>query len=58
MGSPSLFQAAGADPRNHTGEDRDPETRLIPLVLDVALGRREAITIFGSGYGTPGGICT
>ena len=51
------FNAAGADPDGEIGEDHDPETHLIPLVLDAALGRREAITIFGDDYDTPDGSC-
>lgn len=51
------FNAAGADPDNEIGEDHDPETHLIPLVLDVALGRRPDITIFGTDYDTPDGTC-
>jgi UDP-arabinose 4-epimerase len=51
------FNAAGADPDGEIGEDHDPETHLIPLVLDAALGRREAVTIFGNDYDTPDGSC-
>ncbi len=51
------FNAAGADPGGETGEDHTPETHLIPLVLDAALGRREAITINGGDYDTPDGTC-
>lgn len=51
------FNAAGADPDGEIGEDHEPETHLIPLVLDVALGRREAITIFGTDYATADGTC-
>lgn len=39
------------------GEDHDPETHLVPLVLQAAMGRREAITIFGDDYPTPDGTC-
>ncbi|MEL6226585.1 MAG: NAD-dependent epimerase/dehydratase family protein, partial [Pseudomonadota bacterium] len=39
------------------GEDHDPETHLIPLVLQVALGQRENISIFGTDYDTPDGTC-
>lgn len=49
------FNAAGGTPER--GEDHDPETHLIPLVLDVALGRREHITVFGDDYPTPDGTC-
>jgi UDP-glucose 4-epimerase len=44
------FNAAGADPDGEIGEGHDPETHLIPLVLDAALGRRETITMFGGDY--------
>ena len=51
------FNAAGADPDGEIGEAHDPETHLIPLVLDAAAGRRSAITIFGDDYDTPDGTC-
>jgi UDP-glucose 4-epimerase len=51
------FNAAGADPDNEIGENHDPETHLIPLVLDAALGRRKNVSIFGAGYPTPDGTC-
>lgn len=50
------FNAAGAVSPD-LGEDHDPETHLIPLVLQVALGQREKITIFGDDYDTPDGTC-
>ncbi len=49
------FNACGASAER--GEDHDPETHLIPLVLDVALGQREKIAIFGDDYDTPDGSC-
>ncbi len=49
------FNVAGALP--HRGEAHEPETHLIPLILDVALGRREKIFIFGEDYPTPDGTC-
>jgi UDP-glucose 4-epimerase len=49
------FNACGAS--EERGEDHDPETHLIPLVLQVALGQREKITIFGGDYDTPDGTC-
>ena len=49
------FNACGAT--EERGEDHDPETHLIPLVLEVALGQREKITIFGNDYPTPDGTC-
>lgn len=51
------FNAAGADPDTETGEDHDPETHLIPLVLDAASGRRSNIAVFGDDYDTPDGTC-
>jgi UDP-glucose 4-epimerase len=51
------FNAAGASPSGERGEDHDPETHLIPLVLQVALGQREKITIFGGDYPTHDGTC-
>jgi UDP-glucose 4-epimerase len=51
------FNAAGCSPDGDLGEDHDPETHLIPLVLQVALGQREKITIFGNDYPTPDGTC-
>ncbi|MCK9150792.1 UDP-glucose 4-epimerase GalE [Methanobacterium alcaliphilum] len=51
------FNAAGADPEAEIGEWHDPETHLIPLVLDAASGRRDAINIFGTDYPTKDGTC-
>lgn len=51
------FNAAGADPAAEIGEWHDPETHLIPLVLDVACGRRDVIQIFGTDYSTRDGTC-
>lgn len=51
------FNAAGADPAGSLGEDHDPETHLIPLVIDAALGRRPPITVFGTDYPTLDGTC-
>jgi UDP-glucose 4-epimerase len=51
------FNAAGADPDGDIGEWHEPETHLIPLVLDVAAGKREYIQIFGTDYETPDGTC-
>jgi UDP-arabinose 4-epimerase len=49
------FNAAGADPDGEIGEEHDPETHLIPLVLQTALGQRAAVDIFGTDYPTPDG---
>jgi UDP-glucose 4-epimerase len=51
------FNASGASADSPIGEDHDPETHLIPLVLQVALGQRENIKIFGDDYPTPDGTC-
>ena len=51
------FNAAGADPEGDLGEAHDPETHLIPLVLETALGRRPHIAVFGTDYPTPDGTC-
>ena len=51
------FNAAGASPDGTIGEDHDPETHLIPLVLQVALGQRPSIKVFGTDYPTPDGTC-
>jgi UDP-glucose 4-epimerase len=51
------FNASGASPTGHRGEDHKPETHLIPLVLQVALGQRERIIIFGDDYPTRDGTC-
>ncbi len=51
------FNAAGAHPDLPLFEDHDPETHLIPLALDCALGRRPAMQVFGEDYPTPDGTC-
>jgi UDP-glucose-4-epimerase GalE len=51
------FNAAGADPDAEIGEDHDPETHLLPLVLDVALGSRNRLEIYGTDYDTSDGTC-
>ena len=51
------FNAAGADPEGEIGEDHDPETHLIPLVLKAAAGERPNVTIYGTDYDTPDGTC-
>lgn len=49
------FNAAGADPDGEIGEDHEPETHLIPLAIEAALGKREQLHIFGTDYPTPDG---
>lgn len=51
------FNAAGADPQGELGERHEPETHLIPLVLQAASGRRSHISVFGQDYDTPDGTC-
>jgi UDP-glucose 4-epimerase len=51
------FNAAGAHPSGKIGEDHSPESHLIPIVLQVVLGKREYISIYGDDYPTPDGTC-
>ncbi|GBQ89377.1 UDP-glucose 4-epimerase GalE [Asaia krungthepensis] len=51
------FNAAGADVAGRAGEDHRPETHLIPIVIDAALGRRPALQVFGTDYPTHDGSC-
>jgi UDP-glucose 4-epimerase len=51
------FNAAGAHPQGLLGERHDPETHLIPLVLQAISGRRESVTVYGRDYETPDGTC-
>jgi UDP-glucose-4-epimerase GalE len=51
------FNASGAAADGSIGEDHDPETHLIPLILQVALGQREYVELFGTDYPTPDGSC-
>ena len=51
------FNAAGADPDSEIGELHQPETHLIPLVLDAAIGARDSISVFGTDYPTEDGTC-
>ena len=51
------FNAAGASEDGDIGEDHSPESHLIPLVLQVALGKRASISVFGTDYPTPDGTC-
>ena len=52
-----FFNAAGADPQGRYGEAHSPETHLIPLAIDAALGRRPPLTLYGADYATPDGTC-
>jgi UDP-glucose 4-epimerase len=51
------FNASGAAADGTIGEDHDPETHLIPIILQVALGQREHVDVFGTDYATPDGTC-
>ena len=51
------FNVAGADPEGEVGEFHQPETHLIPLMLDAIAGKRGALTVFGTDYETPDGTC-
>jgi len=51
------FNVAGSSFDGEIGEDHDPETHLIPVILQAALGRREKVTVFGDDYPTPDGTC-
>ncbi len=51
------FNAAGADPEGEIGESHSPETHLIPIVLEAALGKREKVFVFGNDYDTEDGTC-
>lgn len=51
------FNAAGAHPSSEIGEAHNPESHLIPIILQVALGQRDTVTINGTSYATPDGTC-
>lgn len=51
------FNVAGSDPETEVGEFHQPETHLIPLMLDAVAGKRDALTVFGTDYDTPDGTC-
>ncbi len=51
------FNAAGADEKGDIGEDHDPESHLIPIIFQVAMGKREKLTVYGKDYKTPDGTC-
>jgi UDP-glucose 4-epimerase len=52
------FNVAGADPDGEIGEDHDPETHLIPLVIGAAQGRRPPVQIYGTDYATADGTAS
>ena len=51
------FNASGCDPEGQLGEDHDPETHLIPVVLQAVQGKRQNVVVFGTDYPTPDGTC-
>lgn len=51
------FNAAGADPNGLIGEDHDPETHLVPVAIQAAMGLRSSLKVFGTDYDTPDGTC-
>lgn len=51
------FNAAGAHPSGDIGEDHSPETHLVPILLQVALGQRDEVAVFGTDHATPDGTC-
>lgn len=51
------FNVAGSDAKGRIGEDHRPETHLVPICLEVALGQRPSLTVFGGDYDTPDGTC-
>ena len=51
------FNACGCDPDGELGEDHDPETHLIPVILQAIQGKRDKLTVFGTDYPTPDGTC-
>ncbi|HVZ93140.1 MAG TPA: UDP-glucose 4-epimerase GalE [Phycisphaerales bacterium] len=55
--APRYFNVAGCDRSGLLGEDHEPETHLIPVILQAVLGKRDSITIFGTDYPTPDGTC-
>jgi len=57
FGALRYFNVAGCDGEGRLGEDHEPETHLIPICLQAAMGRRETVTIFGTDYDTPDGTC-
>ena len=51
------FNVAGADPEGEVGEFHQPETHLVPIILDAIAGKRDGLTVFGDDYDTPDGTC-
>jgi UDP-glucose 4-epimerase len=51
------FNASGADPEGQLGERHEPESHLVPIILQAASGRRSHVTVFGRDYDTPDGTC-
>ena len=51
------FNACGADPDGEIGEEHDPETHIIPLLIKTLLGERQSFSVFGTDYETPDGTC-
>ena len=51
------FNASGADPQANIGEDHEPETHLIPLVLNAVFDQKGPLMVFGNDYDTPDGTC-
>ncbi len=55
--APRYFNAAGAHESARIGEDHNPESHLIPIVIQAAMGKRESVMVFGQDYDTPDGTC-
>ena len=55
--APRYFNAAGAHESAAIGEDHDPESHLVPIILQAAMGKRDSIKVFGDDYDTPDGTC-
>ncbi len=55
--APRYFNAAGAHESSRIGEDHDPESHVIPIILQAAMGKRESMKVFGDDYDTPDGTC-
>jgi UDP-glucose 4-epimerase len=55
--APRYFNVAGCASDGSLGEDHEPETHLIPVIINAALGKRDSVSIFGTDYPTPDGTC-